>query len=394
LWLRSARYLRAFGILFIYVPLSLLGWFIALALNHRHLQWPPTVASLRGVATIVVWLLALLVIFILTPATTAWWLARRGADSVVTTAYGQCYDVCLDPPGRFYARLGEMPRTARWYSLPFDWHSVVSPSDAQYELWVLAATGWVERVRRLGAPFREVSQPVPILPARNEPSAPDAHPTDGTGDNIAPGALDLDEEGATSDERQAMRQFARRANLGWRASTGYLALNGWTGVVGGSFGLLMLVGLIVIVALTLPRDWANSVRDPSSIGTILGLMAFFGALGLPCFAFGLYCLRAWRRYRPFDNAAPVIAQGEVLAWMEYRDLWWPSDWRQGKETLINLRMPDGHEHVFRIPIRYLHRVRQRGAPVRITYRPTTERVLDVANVDDPVEATEDRTAQP
>ena len=182
-----------------------------------------------------------------------------------------------------------------------------------------------------------------------------------------------------------MRAFARHAPLGWRASTGYLALNGWTGVVGGSFGLLMLVGLIVIVALTLPSSWASSVRDPSSIGTILGLMAFFSALGLTCFAFGLYCLRGWRRYRPFDNAVPVIAQGEVLAWMEYRDLWWPSDWQQGKETLITLRMPDGREHIFRIPIRFLRRVRRRGAHVRITYRPTTERVLDVAYADDEVE---------
>jgi hypothetical protein len=64
----------------------------------------------------------------------------------------------------------------------------------------------------------------------------------------------------------------------------------------------------------------------------------------------------------------------------------PSDQRNRRETLIDLRLPTGQSQIFRIPIRYMHRVRERGALVRITYLPTTERVQDVGYVEAPTQA--------
>ena len=74
-------------------------------------------------------------------------------------------------------------------------------------------------------------------------------------------------------------------------------------------------------------------------------------------------------------------------------MWTPSDLQQRKETLIDLRLPDGQTHIFRIPIRYLHRVRRRGQRLRITYVLTTERVLDVVRVEAPVGATQASSEQ-
>jgi hypothetical protein len=43
----------------------------------------------------------------------------------------------------------------------------------------------------------------------------------------------------------------------------------------------------------------------------------------------------------------------------------------------------GRSQIFRIPARYLHRVRQRATRVRVTYQPATERVLDLVRVAEP-----------
>lgn len=74
--------------------------------------------------------------------------------------------------------------------------------------------------------------------------------------------------------------------------------------------------------------------------------------------------------------------------MPYRDMWSPSDSRQRKETLINVRSRGGEEHIFRVPIRFLHRVRERGAWVTVEYLPGTERVLDVRYADAPSDVAE------
>lgn len=66
--------------------------------------------------------------------------------------------------------------------------------------------------------------------------------------------------------------------------------------------------------------------------------------------------------------------GEIVCWTPYGG------------ALIKLRAIDGDERIFCVPLPYMHRVRRRGAWVRVTYRPVSERVLDVANVEEPVEA--------
>jgi hypothetical protein len=389
---RSARFLRAFSIWCISFLLLPLFWFLAPALDHRHLQWPPTAASVRGLAVVLIYGLSLLVISTLAPAVASWWLARRGAGSVVTTGYGHCYAIRLDPPGFFFARIGETPRTAKWYSLPLDWDRIVSPSDAQYELAVLAATGWVERVHRLGASSREVSQPVPALLEPIQSDELDARSTNDEDGGAEADALDFEEEGATNEERRAMSQFARRANLGWRSSTRDLAHVGWIYVAGGA--AVVLIGVVGYLALFSPTSPSGEMTQSNVISVLAAYVALIILFAIPCLAFGLRWLRAWRRYRRFNTTSPLTADGEVNAWVPYRDLYSGSGWQDRKETLISLRLPDGHEHVFRIPVRYLHRVRRRGARVRITYRPTTERVLEVAYADEPAPSDTGQAAEP
>lgn len=102
--------------------------------------------------------------------------------------------------------------------------------------------------------------------------------------------------------------------------------------------------------------------------------------------YGARLLRRARRMRRLSEAQPDSVTGEIVGWMPYRDMWSPTDFRQRTETLIKLRAADGSDHIFRVPIRFLHRVRRRGARVRVTYQPVAERVLDVAYAEELVEA--------
>jgi hypothetical protein len=203
---RSAMFLRMFRAVCVMLPVWSVLLLVTFALSGRHSQWPPSANSMRGMAVFVICILGIWAALLLTPAVASWWLARRGANESPTSRYGQCYAIRLDPPGLFFARIGETPRTARWYRLPLDWDRIVGPSGAQFELSVLAATGWVERVRRLGTPFREVSQPVPIplsltAPAETEVEfAGDAD--DGSDADLLPSEEDV---GATDEERRALR---------------------------------------------------------------------------------------------------------------------------------------------------------------------------------------------
>lgn len=103
------------------------------------------------------------------------------------------------------------------------------------------------------------------------------------------------------------------------------------------------------------------------------------ALGLGSVLVGHYYLRTWWRIRTFRHLEPVSAVGTVVAWMPYRDWYTPTDPQSitEQETLIELRRADGSTHIFRIPAKYAHRVRERGEVVRVYFRPTTERVVTV-----------------
>jgi hypothetical protein len=301
----------------------------------------------------------------------------------MATIYGRCLDVRIDPPRYFVARIGLNAQSARWYSLPLDWDGVVTPSEAQIELDVLPATGWVERLRHAGPPPRDLRQltlDVLIEASAVEPDAEDA--TAGT-DDASEEAAALEEVGATQDERRAMRQFARHTSLGSRISAPSWHVLGWISVILGMLVMLAPFGVVGYLALAFPQELSRSLKGPDTISVIVLLLAIFVSLGLILVATGIFCLWGWRRYGRYDSEPAASVDGAVLAWMPYRDMWSPTDWQQRTETLISLRLPDAQTHVYRIPIRYLHRVRQRGAHVRITYAPTTERVRAVTRLDEP-----------
>jgi hypothetical protein len=316
-------------------------------------------------------------------AVTSWLFARRGDRDGESTVYGRCFAVLLDPPSRFFARIGLTRETARWYCLPLDWDAVVEPSEAEFELTVQTGTGWVERLRRLRPASRVLTQPGPELPEHTESATPQSEDEEPPGHDNSDDEREDEPEGATAEEKQALRRFARRANLGWRTSPANIATGGWTLVVSGLLfgpGLLVFVVMWVLVS---PRTFS----DPD--GRVPGItgMAVFFAIGLGCIIWGLRDLRIWQRVRRSRHELPATANGEVTCWIPYKDTWSPNDWQNHRETLINLRLPDGQSYIFRIPIRYLHRVRKRGTHVRITYLPTTERVQDVSYVEAPAQVT-------
>jgi hypothetical protein len=150
---------------------------------------------------------------------------------------------------------------------------VVGPSEAEFELTVLAGTGWVERLRRLGPASRVLTQPVPELLERSHISS--SQPEDGepaANDGSSNDELEDEPEGAIAEETQALRRFARRADLGWRTSPANIAFGGWTLVASGVlFGPGLLVFGIVWAMLS-PRTFS----DPGGrVGGIVFLIVIF-----------------------------------------------------------------------------------------------------------------------
>lgn len=386
----SAHYLRMLreGIIMALV-------FLALSVLLFHLAHPRSVPLLltpellRLLVSVGGYLAALFSCFLLLPGITMRLLAHRGERGGESTVYGCCFAVLLDPPSHFFARIGLTHETARWYSLPLDWDMVFEPSEAEFELTVLSGTGWVERLRRLGPASRVLTQPVPQpLSRAGTSAASQAVDNESAGnDNNGDGELKDEPEGATAEEKQILRRFARRADLSWRASPAKIASMGWACVV---TGLLLFPGLPAYVALLVLLVYPLNLRnmnDPASRVAVIVSLAVLFILCMIFIAMGLRHLRIWQRVRRVRHELPASVRGEVTCWIPYKDMWSPNDGQNRRETLVSLRLPDRETHIFRIPIRYMHRVRKRGALVRITYLPTTERVQGVAYVEAPAQVT-------
>src|SRR5579859_6181720 len=179
------------------------------ALSAHHI--PSLARELRASAPIIIWLTLMCSVIPLL-ATTFGILARRGARSGMTSTHGRCFAVLTGRAGYLFARIGLTPEAARWYALPLDWDEVVEPGDAEYELTVNPGSGWVARVRRLGSAPRELVQEVPVMLTGKE-----ARPAD------REALRSVKDEGATKEERLALKRYARSRKLWWRASTGRIA---------------------------------------------------------------------------------------------------------------------------------------------------------------------------
>ena len=109
-------------------------------------------------------------------------------------------------------------------------------------------------------------------------------------------------------------------------------------------------------------------------------------LGIAYIVYGIRLLRAGRRARATQHESPTVVTREVISWASYNGLWTSEDQRRQTETLIRIRLADGTTPIFCIREDYLHRVRELGAPVRITYLPSTWRVVDVRRLEQSDEA--------
>jgi len=341
-----------------------------------------------------IWLAGIF-IFVL-PIVTRRLLVRRSAASQIGRIYGRCFAVVLEPPDRMFARIGASREMAEWYSIPLEWDRLVAPSEDQLELDVLAATGWVERVRRFGSQAGELSCPAPTedevqsVP-RSRPATPDefreALEAQEELERELRTELERERRGeASKEERQQMRRYARRASVGAAQTPRMIAAGAWSFVLLGILlGTIWPVGYIVIVML-FPHSVRHSIRHSANNDIALAVIAIFTVVGICLIGYGVKLLRLSRRLRRLSPSPPDSVTGEIVCWMPYWDNFSSGSFQKRGETVIKLRAVDGNERIFRIPIRYLHRVRRRGAWVCVTYQPVAERVLDVAYAEEPVTA--------
>lgn len=291
---------------------------------------------------------------------------RRAREATLVPEHliGYCYRVAFDPPSPCFIRFGVSAEAAHWYAVPLEWEELISaaPPGMLFELWVLPATGWVERLRRGGAEPREVTQPAPDLrPLTGRNARGDGGEPPNDGDIEADAAED---DGATKAEARAMRRYARRAGVIWQESPKQLA--GW-GVVLVVIGLFACIVPAVLAAWVIPQ-----VQRPSDRVAIAFLVALFEVLGTFALVLGMPRLLGWRHVRRLDTTQ-AEATGTVIAWT-------------ASAMLIKIRTACGSEQIFRLPPKLAHRIEDRGDLVRITYRPETGQVLDVRHVPAPVEA--------
>ena len=277
------------------------------------------------------------------------WLAARGAERSMSTAYGHCFATLLSPSA-YFARIGLSPTDARWYALPLTWDVTVIPGEAEFELHMNPVTGYVERLRRLeGAPV-DLRQDAPLADLRIgvqrvEPSA---------------GA-------ATKEQRRELYRVARRENLRWAINPTDIVVTGWTFIISGlilGFGQLAVA---VYLLLTYPVHFAPGGKEAG-----IAYLSFFVMLGVALIAGGIYLLRVWGRVRSLSGTPAETLEGTVVVWTPYKNFF-----SSGKGFLVNLRPADGSKREFLVPQRYAHRVTHAGNRVAITYLPDTSRVLDV-----------------
>jgi hypothetical protein len=97
---------------------------------------------------------------------------------------------------------------------------------------------------------------------------------------------------------------------------------------------------------------------------------------LLCIGYSIALLWIWARLRPSANEEPALIEGVTVYWMHYGN---PN--KDRADTLLRMRVDDSSTQVFRIYRRWEHRVRNLNQRYRVTYLPTTHRVVDVRLVD-------------
>jgi hypothetical protein len=293
-------------------------------------------------------LLIALTLYIVIPALSHRRLAQRGENQPPSTIYGRCYKV-LRGKSDIFTRIGNTAETAQWYRLPLAWEAVVGPGDAEYELTANPVMGFVERLRRLGDSPKEVRQFSAMEVEMGQ--------ADGSYYRIY-NQSDESSGAATEEQRREVELLAKSYRLDLATDPRSLLL--WA-LVGLSLGLifaLFAVGLLLI--------WLWGLLAPEAGGVLLLLLAILLIFMVVCLIPSIGALRDWNYAKRFENETPEHFEGDVIYWASYDG-----------DTLARMRADDGSTEVFRIHRRWEKRVRAPNQRFRVTYLPTTHRVLDV-----------------
>jgi hypothetical protein len=106
-------------------------------------------------------------------------------------------------------------------------------------------------------------------------------------------------------------------------------------------------------------------------------VAVLSLISLAILGYGVVLLWIWRRLMASANEEPRQVEGITASWMPYGN---PLN-ESRADTLLRVCADDNSTQVFRIHRRWENRVRTPGQRFRVTYLPTTHRVLDVRLVD-------------
>lgn len=281
-------------------------------------------------------------------------LLRRVKAQEASVILGHYFGTILWLPRIIFVRIGHTKEQARWYALPQSWEIAVHSPDALLELEVARGNGYVKRLRRMDRePLtldREVFDAKADLPVSEKPKPPEP----------------------SREEIRELRRYARKRGMFW----GYSPAS-----IGVLVFLLISTGPIYI-GITILLDTAistySSIKTVGDVLALVGFNIFMGGIGLGSLIWGLWMLPRWRWMRRVSRQPREIVEGVIVSWV--KPLGMSSS---NEETFLKIRLDDDKDRIFRIPHRFIERVRMVGARVRITYMPEVERVTYVLplNVD-------------
>jgi hypothetical protein len=292
------------------------------------------------------------VLYWLIPALSYRRLAQHGEGQPPITISGRCYELAHGPSAVF-ARIGLSVERAHWYRLPLAWEAFVEPGDREYELTVNPATGSVELLRRLGASpqeFRQYSAREIEAGQANE----NYYGKDGQSD---------DNRGyATEEQLREIERLAKSCHLDLATDPRSLLIGALFVLSLGLVFTLFAVGSVFILL--------KGLLAPGAVGPFSFVLAIVLISMALCLFSSITELRAWNYARRFENEAPENIEGDVMCWTSYVS-----------DTVVQMRANDGSTQVFRINRPWKNKVRVPNQHFRITYLPTTHRVVDVRLVD-------------
>jgi hypothetical protein len=297
-----------------------------------------------------------LMLYLLIPAVSYRRLASQGDGQPPTIISGKCYEA-MQGKSDIFARIGNTAETALGHHLPLAWEAVVELGESEYELTVNPATGFVERLRRLGEAAKELRQygETEIESGQADESY-----------SLKGGELDEETGKATREQRRELKRLLQTKKRGWGLSPDY---------IGPSIAALLALGLVIMVMfIGLAVILFGGFSEPEARDPGLLILGGVGLFALATFGCAGYFLRMWWPIR--NDKEPVQAEGTVVSWVPYWDLF-----SSRNESLVQLNVDGDPTYIFRIHRRWRDRVTRNGQCLRVTCLPISGYVEEVRIVE-------------